>query len=210
MVKKKTSKKHIRHSSRKKNTKKTAKKKNSSRETVRVKTFIVEKPVYIEAPSRFQRFKEKFPRYSAEESRYSRRKEPDFEEEDFNENVPPQEIVSPVEEDYENYTKENEDSEIDEFDEQEDGGDFDETIENNSAEVSNGHVRSRGLFNNIWWKKGLLKGFSIWLAIFIIFQIFDLLKMVEVIELKRWVFFLVLLLIIGMGYQKYISGKTKV
>jgi len=95
--------------------------------------------------------------------------------------------------------------------------DFEEPIEDENLEeygeeptqpTQLDHIRSRGLFNNIWWKKGLLKGFVLWFVIVIIFYLFDFLGMVEVIDWKRWAFFLVLLLILGMGYQKYFSGKV--
>ena len=65
------------------------------------------------------------------------------------------------------------------------------------------HKRSHGLFKNVWWKKGLLKGFVVWLAIVIIFYIFDFLGMVEVIDWKRWFFFLVLLAVLGLAYEKF-------
>ncbi len=67
----------------------------------------------------------------------------------------------------------------------------------------NAHKRSHGLFKNVWWKKGLLKGFVVWLAIVIIFYIFDFLGMVEVIDWKRWFFFLVLLAVLGLAYEKF-------
>jgi len=102
------------------------------------------------------------------------------------------EIEEPLEDEFEEPIEEN----------------FDEYSEDPVQPISSAHQRSRGLFNNIWWKKGLLKGFSVWLAIVIIFYFFEIMGLVEVIDWKRWAFFLVLLVIMGMVYQKYISGKV--
>jgi hypothetical protein len=85
--------------------------------------------------------------------------------------------------------------------------DFDENIVDQS---SSGHLRSRGLFQNIWWKKGALKGFMLWAVMVIIFYIFDFLKMVEVISWQRWGFFLILLLILGAAYEKFFSTRIQI
>jgi hypothetical protein len=82
--------------------------------------------------------------------------------------------------------------------------------ENYVGQSVSGHLRSRGLFENIWWKKGALKGFMAWAAIVIIFYIFDFLKMVEVISWQRWGFFLILLLILGAAYEKFFSTRIKI
>jgi hypothetical protein len=82
--------------------------------------------------------------------------------------------------------------------------------EDTASEVANTHPRSRGLFSNIWWKKGVLKGFVTWGVIVIIFYIFDFLKMVEVITWERWAFFLILLLIFGMAYEKFLCGRVQI
>jgi hypothetical protein len=82
--------------------------------------------------------------------------------------------------------------------------------ENNVGDVTTAHPRSRGLFSNIWWKKGVLKGFIAWVIIVVIFYIFDLLKMVEVITWERWAFFFILLLIFGMAYEKFLAGKVQI
>ncbi|MBT4870411.1 MAG: hypothetical protein HON47_02465 [Candidatus Diapherotrites archaeon] len=207
MTKKKTVKKKVVKKSPNRKTSTKKKKRSASKtrtkEIVRVKTFIVEKPVYVEAPSRFQRLKEKIPSYSGNESRYSKQKEEKYQE-------------APMQED--TFENENYDEPLDEAVEEpldESVGEpmedpmaesFDETGEE-SQDVKS-HIRSRGLFKNIWWKKGLLKGFFLWILIVIFVYILDLFGMAEVVDAKKWIFFLVLLLIFGMGYQKYISGKV--
>jgi hypothetical protein len=72
------------------------------------------------------------------------------------------------------------------------------------------HIRSNGLFNNVWWKKGLLKGIVLWLVFVVIFYVFDLLGMVEVIDWKRWAFFLIFLALIGMAYEKFMVGRIQI
>ena len=101
----------------------------------------------------------------------------------------------------------------DEFDENDnENEDFqDDSMENDFQEVpSNGHLRSHGLFKNVWWKKGALKGFAVWITIVIIFYIFDFFGLVEVIDWKRWLFFLIFLVLIGITYEKFLFNKIKV
>ncbi len=92
----------------------------------------------------------------------------------------------------------------------EEGSDEGALDENFDEQPVAGHLRSRGLFQNIWWKKGALKGFMVWAVIVIIFYIFDFLKMVEVISWQRWGFFLILLLILGMTYEKFFSTRIQI
>ncbi len=84
----------------------------------------------------------------------------------------------------------------------------DETLPEESM-LGQGHSRSRGLFQNVWWKKGVMKGFVVWLVIVIIFYIFDFIGLVEVISKERWFFFLIVLLLLGMAYEKYLFGKIE-
>jgi len=219
MAKKNVKTKTTKNGSKKKNhikSKTRAPSENKIKETVRVKTFIVEKPVYVEAPSRFQRMRQRLPRYLSEESRYSKRREEDFEEE-FDEQVQKKESVKSnkeyIEDDYsDSQAGEPLDEPLGGDADFQEGGEFDEPLDETgeAQPATGGHLRSRGLFNNVWWKKGLLKGFSIWLVIAIIFYLFDFLGLAQVVDAKRWLFFLVLLLILGMGYQKYLSGKVSI
>ena len=207
MVKKKTKRKTIkkspkRHTPTKKKKRSTTK--TRTKEVVRVKTFIVEKPVYVEAPSRFQRIKEKIPLYSGNDSRYSKQKEVDFEEDNFEDEKYQEEPKQENSIENENYD-EPFDEPIDDSMDEPMGGSLDESME--ESQNAKSHIRSRGLFKNVWWKKGLLKGFFVWVIVVIFVYVLDLFGMAEVVDAKRWVFFLVLLLILGMGYQKYISNK---
>jgi hypothetical protein len=96
--------------------------------------------------------------------------------------------------------------ENEEFDESED--DFtEEAVEETK---SNTHLRSNGLFQNLWWKKGVIKGFLLWLVIVVFFYVFALFGLVEVIAWKRWAFFLVFLIILGMTYEKFFYNKIKI
>ena len=172
--------------------------KTKVKEIVRVKTFIVEKPVYVQTPTRFQRIKEKIPLYSGGDSRYSKQKE--FEDDYANKGIEENfdgPLDTPLDDSVNEPLDENFDESINES--------MDEPV---GEEVGKkGHVRSRGLFKNIWWKKGILKGIFVWLLIVIFVYVLDFFGMAEVVDAKRWAFFFILLVIFGMGYQKYLSGK---
>ena len=85
-----------------------------------------------------------------------------------------------------------------------------EPLDTEPVPTPQGHIRSRGLFDNVWWKKGLLKGVLLWIVLVVIFYLFDLLGMVEVVDPKRWAFFLVFLLVIGMAYEKFMAGRIQI
>jgi hypothetical protein len=74
---------------------------------------------------------------------------------------------------------------------------------------SKGHFRSRGLFKSVWWKRGILKGFIVWLIIAGIFHFFDFVGLVVVIDWKRWFFFLIFIIIIGLAYEKFLINHIK-
>jgi len=85
-----------------------------------------------------------------------------------------------------------------------------EPLDTEPVPTPQGHIRSRGLFDNVWWKKGLLKGVLLWIVLVVIFYLFDFLGMVEVVDPKRWAFFLVFLLVIGMAYEKFMAGRIQI
>jgi hypothetical protein len=104
------------------------------------------------------------------------------------------------------------DEALDESEEDFDDSDEDFSEEENEEdfeEIPVGPKRSRGLFNNPWWKKGLLKGFIAWLIFVVFFYLMDFVGLIEVIDAKRWFFFLVLLLVLGMAYEKYLHYYIK-
>ena len=139
----------------------------------------------------------------ASSSKYAKKsgpKEIDELEEDYAEDVEDDFVEDEQSEDGKDYVDENADDYSDEpLNEQDD-----------PITTHQGHVRSRGLFENIWWKKGLLKGLVVWFAIVIIFYLFDFLGLIEVIDWKRWIFFLVLLIIAGMTYEKFMAGRIQI
>ena len=188
---------------------------NRNKETVRVKTFIVERPVYIEAPTRFQRLKQKIPLYSANESRYAKAKKDDEEygtktkndQTDFEDGAVEETDVEDIDSTNDEYLDDASGGEGLDSQLEEGGGEDYADIDEKEGPV---HSRSNGLFDNVWWKKGILKGILAWLVIVVVFYIFDFLGLVEVVDAKRWLFFLVLLLVLGMGYQKYLSGRVAI
>jgi len=119
------------------------------------------------------------------------------------------------------YSKKSAEEPIDDYEEdykEEIEEDFSESEEDYAEEpldetlvpTPQGHIRSNGLFNNVWWKKGLLKGIILWLAVVVIFYLFDVFGLVQVIDWKRWAFFLVFLAIIGMAYEKFMAGRIQI
>jgi hypothetical protein len=111
----------------------------------------------------------------------------------------------PIEDYEEDYKEENEED----FSENEE--DYaEEPLDTNPVPTPQGHIRSNGLFDNVWWKKGLLKGIILWLAVVVIFYLFDVFGLVQVIDWKRWAFFLVFLAIIGMAYEKFMAGRIQI
>ena len=72
------------------------------------------------------------------------------------------------------------------------------------------HKRSNGLFNNPWWKRGLLKGFIVWLIFVVFFYLMDFIGLIEVIDKVRWFLFLVLLVILAMAWEKFFYKYVKI
>lgn len=97
-------------------------------------------------------------------------------------------------------------------DELDENAEFDDTAEfddaNQIPEIT--HKRSNGLFNNPWWKRGLLKGFIVWLIFVVFFYLMDFIGLVEVIDRVKWFFFLILLIILGMAWEKILYKFIKI
>lgn len=102
----------------------------------------------------------------------------------------------------------------DEFDESNETDDFespdDSFEEKEPGIIQRTKIRSRGLFNNPWWKKGALKGAIVWLLFVVFFYLMDFVGLVEVIDARRWGFFLLLLMILGMAWEKILYKFIKV
>ena len=129
---------------------------NVLKETVRVKTFIVEKPVYVEVPTRMKeppakaRHPDYFTKFDAKESRYAKDDEEDIyaplkesskdrpemgeSEEDFRDFPEGDESEAPI----------GEDGELDESEEGMDEG---------SKPKEGEHSRSRAMFSGKWWQR---------------------------------------------------------
>ncbi len=190
---------------------------------VRVKTFIVERPVYISSDK-------KFPArgydnvYDAKESKYNKAKreieEDKFKEEEYGEREVDEEnyrnkrrlqrsrgeVEEPIEEEY----VEGEEGEFSEEEYAEDQEPIDDLPEEDIQKEPAGHFRSRGLFTNVWWKKALLLGAVWWIGIFAFTFLLQVLGLI-IIDLSRdWLFLLIVILVFSLVYQKFFSGKLKI
>ena len=170
------------------------------KETVRVKTFIVEKPVYVEAPAGRRestaraRHPDSFQVFDSSDSRYAK--------EDSKENDYSEPTVS---------GKESEEG-FDDF--LEDGSEFDEPLPEDGGgvpqegDLSEGkHLRSRAMFSKIWWKRAFWQAAAIWLAIFIFAFFMDFVNLSEVELQRNWAFLFIGIFVLTLIYQKYLKGK---
>ncbi len=199
------------------------------KETVRVKTFIVEKPVYVQAPpqriippaQKYGLTQEDYERYDARQSRYTKKRE-EIDDEEFD--VSESEKLSPKRKRM--TRKEEIDEEIgegaedvdyaegdDQFDENQ-SGELDEESETSGEEMPiqapvQKHLRSRGMFLNSWWKKALLWAVVIWLGILLIELGMHTMKLIQVDLTRQWWVLLGGLIFISMIYFKFFEGKIK-
>ncbi|MFA5931623.1 MAG: DUF308 domain-containing protein [archaeon] len=184
------------------------------KETVRVKTFIVEKPVYVSAPQeRVYHPPQKYvmdeadqKRFDSRQSRYSKRNQKKQDE------VPQEEMDEPQigEEGSEEFA--NEAPVGDDFDENGEQEVTDEEgavqEEGESAELpASTHVRSRGMVKNIWWRKALFWAILVWLIILAISMGMQAIKLIEVDLTRQWWMLLAGLIVIMLVYFKFFEGK---
>ncbi|MFA6269389.1 MAG: hypothetical protein WCW13_03415 [archaeon] len=184
------------------------------KETVRVKTFIVEKPVYVSAPpTRISAPKQKYALDEEEEqvdskkSRYIKKRAP------LEEMVEKGEELAEGEEDLQEGEL-GEDAALE----------GEETIEGEDALDENGepllddlsgeealpttHIRSsRIAAGNIWWKKALFWAILIWLIILAFSMSMQAMKLVNVDLTRQWWVLLGGLIVVAMGYFKFLEGK---
>ncbi len=104
---------------------------------------------------------------------------------------------------------ESEENTGEEFDDYSEGDEEDLNLEQ-PVLVQKSHIRSNGLFSNPWWKRGLLKGIIAWLIIVVFFYMVDFVGLIEVVDAKRWGFFLLLLIILGMAWEKFLYKFIKI
>ena len=186
-----------------------------AKETVRVKTFIVEKPVYVQAPSLRKhppanlRHPDYFKVLDARKSRYAK-----------DEPVEDEPLYSDKKEDYSD--AESEDSEA--FDDFPDGDGEGQQNDKDNPEFAesgeefadgeqpvettdSGHKRSRAMFTSVWWKRAFWQSAAIWLAIFIFAFFMDLINL-STVELQRnWIYLFVGIFAAMLVYQKFLKGR---
>jgi len=180
-------------------------------ERVRVKTFIVEKPVIIH--DKAQRYDPDDSVYDSRKSRYSRnslatglglvKQKKKVEEEEFSEDGTPDEI---------------DDTNSEEFSESDNTDDSDlsdeEPIEGEDVldeepieEQTPTHTRSRGMFNNIWWKKALFWSILVWLFILAISMAMQAMKLIMVDLTRQWWVLLGIIILVEFVYFRFLDGK---
>ncbi|HNV01219.1 MAG TPA: hypothetical protein PKK60_02210 [archaeon] len=191
---------------------------------VRVKTFIVERPVYISSDKKFpargydnvydaKESKYNKSRNEIDESKFKKDEYSDFEEKGAEEQTyrskrraqrNREEVEEPIEEDYV------EGEEFTEEEYSEDQEPIDELPEEDIQKEPQGHFRSRGLFTNVWWKKALLWGAVWWIGIFVFTFLLQVLGLI-IIDLSRdWLFLFIVIEVFSLVYQKFFSGKLKI
>jgi hypothetical protein len=73
--------------------------------------------------------------------------------------------------------------------------------------VGKTHVRSRGLFVNVWWKKALLYSAILWVVFYLLAQVMKIANLVDFDLNRNWVFFLLgLIFVIGIYFFITMQG----
>lgn len=190
-------------------------------EKVRVKTFIVEKPVIIH--DKAQNYDSDDSIYDSKRSRYSREsvatgmglvrpKKKVIREEDLDASSDDEQFADDSSDDLDSQGEEdlgeqegNEDSELSEgslIDGEDDLG-----AENPLNTPSPTHTRSRGMFNNIWWKKALFWAILVWLFMLAVSMAMQAMKLIMVDLTRQWWVLLGIMIVIEMVYFKFLDGK---
>ncbi|MDD3159738.1 MAG: hypothetical protein PHQ98_02105 [Candidatus ainarchaeum sp.] len=216
-----------------------------NQERVRVKTFIVEKPVYVPYKGNMSRnMNENFREenedydlndedkeynendeysvvdYDSSESRYSKWKKKKSMEQLKKRKEEIESSTKQILNGKNNQMKKNaemiygnpdNEEEIDdrELDEENyaESNDLDPPIEDeeNYQEViprQTQRIRSNGLFNNKWWVKGIIKGFLIWAAIYLVILFLQVLKLVSIENPNFWILWLIMLTLTMASIEK--------
>lgn len=184
------------------------------KETVRVKTFIVEKPVYVSAPQeRVYHPPQKYVmdeadqrRFDSRQSRYSKRNQRNQEIEASQKDELDEGQMS--EEESADFA--NEEAQVgDDFDEngEQEVTDEEGTIDEGEELPTSTHIRSRGMVKNIWWRKALFWAILVWLIILAISMAMQALKLIEVDLTRQWWMLLAGIIVIALVYFKFFEGK---
>jgi hypothetical protein len=177
------------------------------KETVRVKTFIVEKPVYVQAEkertgpqNRYIEDDSPQEPIDSRKSRYSKRRQ----------------VIEP-EEQFDDSVDDSADSGVDGEEYNDDVSMEEQTGENEDYAQGEGaveempqagtHVRSRAMFNNIWWKKALFWAILVWLLILAVSMAMQAMKLVQVDLTRQWWILLAGIIVVAMVYFKFFEGK---
>jgi len=207
------------------------------KETVRIKTFIVEKPVYVSAPQerilppaqKYQMDEEPIRKFDSRRSRYLKRKqiENDLDEnslDDSEQMITSKKGKKQTEENFDDINETpleegevSEEGAVDEFGEPLDdelGETGEETLEEGAEDVPlqqvGSHTRSRAMFVNVWWKKAIFWAVLLWLMILLIEIGMQAMKLIEVDLTRQWWVVLAGLIVILMIYFKFFEGKLKI
>ncbi|MEI7961638.1 MAG: hypothetical protein WCI04_04860 [archaeon] len=189
----------------------------SPQKTVRVKTFIVEKPIIIhEKPQHInisgddgdevtisedrKKFKRKFRGVELEEA-----PEPVVDDADSDE--------LGAEDDFANDSDISDDASgelgetgEDVADDELVGGEGGDDIE---SQVKRKHVRSRGMIINVWWKKAILWGFLAWILILLLELGMQSIGLVVVDLTRQWWILLAGILVISLFYCGVVESRVK-
>jgi len=198
-------------------------------EKVRVKTFIVEKPVIIH--DKASKYDSDDSTYDSKRSRYSRnslatgmglvkQKKKSISEDELDQASEDEQFTDDSNPDDDLSADANDDSTDDSTDAQSaddvdliDEGSVDAGGEELSEETSPApltHTRSRGMFNNIWWKKALFWAILTWLFILAISMAMFAMKLITVNFERQWWVLLAIIIVVEMIYFKFLDGKLKI
>jgi len=197
-------------------------------ERVRVKTFIVEKPVIIHDKAQKYDSDEDLS-YDSKKSRYSRNSlatgmglvkskkkineedevDQTLESDDFSEASTDSEILDADATDEFSEKIGNEDSSlVDEGSVGDEVEDLEESAPISAKALT--HPRSRGMFDNIWWKKALFWSILVWLFILAVSMAMQALKLIIVDLTRQWWMLLGIIIVIEMIYFKFFDGKLNI
>jgi hypothetical protein len=195
-------------------------------ENVRVKTFIVEKPVIIH--DKAQNYDSDGSVYDSKKSRYSRnslatgmglvkQKKKVVEEEISEANSEDEQFSDDsaqgdeLDANSDEFTQTESDEELGLVDDGAVGEEGEGSIEEEPIqEKTPTHTRSRAMFNNIWWKKALFWSILFWLFILAISMAMQAMKLIIVDLTRQWWMLLGIIVVIEMIYFKFLDGKLNI
>jgi hypothetical protein len=185
------------------------------KETVRVKTFIVEKPVYVSSreklvppPQKYGFMGEPEPveKLDSRKSRYSKRRQIQEDLQEEQNDLEGEEQTGDELDDGASGEDLGADEEMGEGEEMTEEG-MDEETPPDAPQAS--RVRSGAMFNGVWWKKALFWAILLWLLILGIESVMHALKLVDLNLTRQWWVLLALIIVLMLVYEKFFSNKIK-